>query len=275
MEENMKSKKLIFICGLCVIESEKMTLEVAKYLKDLTDKYNVDFYFKASFDKANRTSIDSFRGLGEKKGLEILKKVKKEVGCKILTDVHNSHQAIVAGEIVDVVQIPAFLCRQTDLVVAVGKTDKIINIKKGQFLAPTDMKYIVDKLTKNNINYLPDVSKRDNKIFLTERGSCFGYNNLIVDFRNFTILKNLGYPVIFDVTHSLQSGKINGQTGGNSELAISMARAGVATGAISGIFAEVHPNPQKAKSDSATSLSLNQTKYLLEECLKIWKDINE
>ena len=187
-------KPLIFICGLCVIEDEKTTLKVAKYLKKLTSKYNVDFIFKASFDKANRTSINSFRGLGEQKGFEILKKVKKEVGCKILTDVHNIHQAIIAGEITDVIQIPAFLCRQTDLVVAVGRTGKIVNIKKGQFLAPRDMKYVIEKIN----------STGNNKIYLTERGTFFGYNNLVIDFRSFSIMKEFGYPVIFDATHSQQ-----------------------------------------------------------------------
>lgn len=247
-------KKFIFICGLCVIEDEKTTLKVAKYLKKLTSKYNVDFYFKASFDKANRTSLDSFRGLGERKGFEILKKVKKEVGCKILTDVHNVHQTIIASEIVDVIQIPAFLCRQTDLVLAVGMTGKIVNIKKGQFLAPEDMQHVITKvgLTGNG------------KIFLTERGTCFGYHNLIVDFRSFLIMKKFGYPVIFDVTHSQQRPSIGKETGGTTEFVIPMAKAAVACG-VDGLFIECHPNPEKAKCDRTTSLSLKEVKRLLEE----------
>lgn len=252
--------KLIFICGLCVIEDEATTLKVSKSLKKLTSKYNVDFIFKASFDKANRTSLDSFRGLGEQKGFEILKKVKKEVDCKILTDVHYPHQAIVAGEIVDIIQIPAFLCRQTDLVLAVGRTGKIVNIKKGQFLAPEDMRHIITKVK----------STGNDKIFLTERGTCFGYHNLIVDFRSFLIMKKFGYPVIFDVTHSQQKPSIGKETGGSTEFVIPMAKAAVACG-VDGLFLEVHPNPSKAKCDSTTSLNLKDVKKLLEEIERIRK----
>lgn len=252
------NKKFIFICGLCVIEDEKTTLEVAKYLKELTSKYNVDFYFKASFDKANRTSLNSFRGLGERRGLEILKKVKKEVGCKILTDVHNERQAIAAGEIVDIVQIPAFLCRQTDLVLKIAETGKIVNIKKGQFLAPEDMKYIITKIE----------SMGNNKIFLTERGTCFGYHNLIVDFRSFSIMKKFGYPVIFDATHSQQMPSLTTETGGSREYTIPMIRAAIAYG-VDGVFLEVHPYPAHAKCDSATSLYLGCVEDLLKEIEKI------
>jgi len=240
----MREKKLIFICGLCVIEDEKTTLKVAKYLKKLTSKYPIDFIFKASFDKANRTSINSFRGLGEQKGFEILKKVKKEINCKVLTDVHNTGQAIAFGEIVDVIQIPAFLCRQTDLVQTVAKTGKIINIKKGQFLAPKDMRYIIEKVN----------SVSDNKIYLTERGTFFGYNDLVVDFRSFSIMKKLDYPVIFDASHSV----------GSRDFIIPMAKAAVAYG-VDGLFLEVHPSPLKAKCDGATSLYLKNVKRLLEE----------
>lgn len=248
-------KPFIFIAGLCVIEDEKTTLKVAKYLKKLTSKYNIDFIFKASFDKANRTSINSFRGLGEQKGFKILKKVKREVGCKILTDVHNKGQAIAFGEITDVIQIPAFLCRQTDLVTAVGKTDKIVNIKKGQFISPYDIVHIVEKIE----------STGNRNITITERGTCFGYRNLVVDFRSFSIMRKLGYPVIFDVTHSLQSGiTLEGQTSGTTEFVIPMAKAAVAYG-VDGLFIECHSNPKKAKCDSATSLYLKDVKRLLEE----------
>ena len=249
----MNNKKFIFICGMCVMEGEYLPVSVARYLKDLTSNYNVDFYFKISFDKANRSSLNSFRGLGLKKGVEILAKIKKEVGCKILTDVHNVMQATIVKEVADVIQIPAFLCRQTDLVIAVGRTGKIANIKKGQFLAPQDIKYIVEKIE----------STGNKNIMLTERGTCFGYNDLVVDFRSFSILKKLSYPVIFDVTHSLQSGKKDNQTGGNPELAIPMARAGIAYG-VDGLFLETHPNPKKAKSDKYTSLNFEQIKQILE-----------
>jgi len=252
--------KLIFICGLCVIEDETTTIKTAKILKKLTSKYNVDFYFKASFDKANRTSLDSFRGLGEKRGLEILKKVKKEVGCKILTDVHNEHQAIIAGEIVDVVQIPAFLCRQTDLVTKVAETSKVVNVKKGQFLAPVDVKHIIKKIE----------STGNKNIMLTERGTCFGYHNLIVDFRSFLIMKKFGYPIIFDVTHSQQRPSIGEETGGSTEYVIPMAKAAVALG-VDGLFLEVHPNPSEAKCDSATSLYLKDVEKLLDEIERIRK----
>jgi 2-dehydro-3-deoxyphosphooctonate aldolase (KDO 8-P synthase) len=254
----MKNRQLIFICGLCVIESEKMVLEVAKYLKRLTSNYPVDFYFKASFDKANRTSIDSFRGVGLNKGLDILRKVKEKVKCKILTDVHNVLQPVLVKDFADIIQIPAFMCRQTDLIIKIAQTNKIVNIKKGQFLAPEDMEYIITKIK----------STGNDKIFLTERGTCFGYHNLVVDFRSFLTMKKFGYPVIFDATHSQQRPSETCQTGGNREFVIPMAKAAVACG-VDGLFIETHPNPPKAKSDSATSLYLKDIKKLLEEISEI------
>jgi 2-dehydro-3-deoxyphosphooctonate aldolase (KDO 8-P synthase) len=245
--------KFIFICGMCAMEGNYLPLAVARYLTDLTKDYPVDFYFKLSFDKANRTSINSYRGLGVKKGLQVLRNIKKEIECKILTDVHNIEQAEMVKDIVDIIQIPAFLCRQTDLVLAVGKTNKIVNIKKGQFLAPEDMKYIVEKVE----------STGNKNIMLTERGTCFGYHNLVVDFRSFTIMKKLGYPVIFDATHSQQLPSTSNITGGSREFTIPMIRAALAYG-IDGLFLEVHPNPETAKCDKNTVLSLAQVKTILK-----------
>lgn len=253
-------KKLIFICGLCVIEDEKTTLKVAKYLKKLTSKYNVDFIFKTSFDKANRTSLHSFRGVGFEEGVRILQKVKTTYNIPILTDVHTPHQAAFAGNKLDILQIPAFLCRQTDLVLAVGSYAHRVNIKKGQFLAPKDVKYIIEKVEASG----------NHNIMITERGTCFGYHNLVVDFRSFLIMKKFGYPIIFDVTHSQQRPSLTTETGGTTEFVIPMAKAAVACG-VDGLFLEVHPNPSKAKCDSATSLNLKDVKRLLEEIEKVRK----
>jgi len=261
-------KKLIFICGLCVIENLDQTFKVAKYLKKITSKYpEIDFYFKASFDKANRTSINSFRGVGFHIGMYILGMIGYCLGIKILTDVHTIEQAKDIGKehIIDIVQLPAFLCRQTDLAIALGKTNKIVNIKKGQFIAPEDVKYIIEKIK----------STGNNKIMITERGTCFGYHNLIVDYRSFMELKKLGYPVIFDATHSQQKPSLGIETGGSTEYIIPMAKGAIATGAVDGLFVECHPNPSKAKSDKATSLNLKQVEQLLKEVMPIWRLINE
>jgi len=253
------AKKFIFIAGPCVIESKKVTLEIAIYLKKLLSNYPVDFLFKASFDKANRTSLGSPRGPGLSKGIEILKEVKKKVGVRIVTDVHLPEQVKYVKDVVDIIQIPAFLCRQTDLIVAAAKTKKPINIKKGQFLGPDDVKYIIDKVT----------STGNKKILLTERGSCFGYNNLIVDFRSFLIMKKFGYPVIFDATHSLQRPSASaGISGGDREFVSPLAKAAVACG-VDGIFMEVHPNPKLALSDKHTSFPLNKLDSFLKEIFKI------
>jgi len=262
-------KKLIFICGLCVIENEAQTLKVARYLKKITSKYpEVDFYFKASYDKANRTSIDSFRGVGFRKGKEILGKVKNDLNIKILTDVHSIPQAIAINNKynwIDVLQIPAFLCRQTDLVKAIADTNSIVNIKKGQFIAPEDVKYIIEKIE----------STGNKNIMITERGTCFGYRDLIVDYRSFIKLKKYGYPVIFDATHSQQKPSADkGQSGGTPEYTRQMILGAIATG-VDGIFMEVHPNPSKAKSDSATSLYLEDVDIILKQALEIKKLVSK
>ncbi|HCJ67442.1 MAG TPA: 3-deoxy-8-phosphooctulonate synthase [Elusimicrobia bacterium] len=247
------NEPFILIAGPCVIDSEKMILSIVEKLKEITSRLRIGFIFKSSYDKANRSSIKSFRGVGLKEGLRILKKVKKIFAVPVLTDVHQISEVKPVAEVVDILQIPAFLCRQTDLLLAVGHTGKVVNIKKGQFLSPQEMKNVIEKVetTKNR------------KIILTERGSFFGYNNLVVDFRSLPILRSFGYPVIFDVTHSIQlPGGEGKSSGGESEFIEYLARAGVACG-IDGIFLEVHPNPERALSDQMTMLKLEELFNLL------------
>ncbi len=253
------SKELFFILGPCVIEEEKVVLSTATKIKEISERYQLSVIFKSSFDKANRTSISSFRGPGLKEGLNILKKVKQETSLPIITDVHDPSQPEEVAKVVDVIQIPAFLCRQTDLLVAAGKTGKIINIKKGQFLAPWDMKNAIDKV----------LSTGNKKIWLTERGITFGYNNLVVDFRAIPIMQNLGYPVVFDATHSVQLPGGKGlSSGGQREFVPHLASCGVAAGC-NGIFMEVHPSPEKALCDGPNSWPLDQLEKLIEKLLKI------
>lgn len=241
------------IAGLCVIETEQVVLQVAEQLKKLTEKYDIDYYFKASFDKANRTSIESFRGPGIEEGLRVLKKVKDTFEVKICTDIHEPWQAEPVAEVADIIQIPAFLCRQTDLLVAAAETKKTVNVKKGQYLAPWDMKNVIKKLES--------VGNKD--IMLTERGSCFGYNNLVVDFTSILEMKTYGVPVIFDATHSVQKPGGNGNsTGGNREYAKALARAAMAVG-VDGIFIETHPDPEHALSDGANSVKLDDMETVL------------
>jgi len=258
----MKQKsKFIFIAGPCVIESREMTLEIASSLKDIFSSYPVKFIFKASFDKANRTSIKSFRGPGLNQGVKILQEVKKKLNVPVLSDVHCVEQVRRLKGVLDIIQIPAFLCRQTDLILEVSKTKKTINLKKGQFVAPTDVKHIIKKIE----------STGNKKILITERGSCFGYNNLVVDFRSFLIMKKLGYPVIFDATHSLQKPSAKGGiSGGDREFVEPLSFAAAACG-VDGIFMEVHPKPKTALSDKHTSYPLNKVKGMVEKVLKIRK----
>ena len=251
--------RFLFIAGPCVIEDKSMTLEIAYFLKELTLKYPVLFIFKASYDKANRTSIDSYRGPGLKKGIKILDEVKRKLNVPILSDVHCVHQINAVKDVLDIIQIPAFLSRQTDLVVAAAKTKKIINIKKAQFMSPYDMEHVIKKIEHTG----------NKKIILTERGASFGYNNLVVDFRSMLVMKKFGYPVIFDVTHSLQKpSAAAGVSGGDREFAEPLAYAAAACG-VDGLFLEVHPDPQKALSDKYTSLALNQVEPLLQKVVKI------
>ena len=258
-------KELTFIVGPCVIENKSQTMEIASYLKELFLNLPIRFIFKASFDKANRTSVKSPRGVGLEKGIKILGDIKSKLKISILSDVHCVSQIKDVKDVLDVIQIPAFLCRQTDLILEAAKTNKIINIKKGQFASPTDMKYMVEKVE----------STGNKKIFITERGSCFGYNSLVVDFRSFLIMKKYGYPVIYDVTHSLQSPSARkGVSGGDRKFAPALAKAAVACG-VDGLFMEVHPKPSLALSDAYTSLPLAKIKNLVKSILKIKEAINE
>jgi 2-dehydro-3-deoxyphosphooctonate aldolase (KDO 8-P synthase) len=252
-------KKFIFIAGPCVLENKRKVYEIAAYLKDLSAEYPFLFVFKASFDKANRTSLKSFRGPGLYSGIKILEHIKNRLNVPILSDIHCRHQIKYVKDVLDVIQIPAFLCRQTDLIVEAAKTKKIINIKKGQFLAPYDMKYIIEKVE----------SCKNKNILITERGACFGYNNLVVDFRAFGIMKKLGYPVIFDATHSLQRpSAASGISGGDSEFIDPLSMAAVACG-VNGLFMEVHPDPKKALSDKHTSYNMYKLNGFMSKIARI------
>jgi 2-dehydro-3-deoxyphosphooctonate aldolase (KDO 8-P synthase) len=247
----------IFIAGPCVIESQELLNTVAAKLADIQQKLNVEIIFKSSFDKANRTSIHSFRGPGLEQGLQMLAKVKKEYGLRILTDIHESHQAQPAAEVCDVIQIPAFLCRQTDLLVAAAKTGRIVNIKKAQFLSGADMRYPVEKAREAGAK----------EVWLTERGNSFGYNNLVVDFRNIPDMLDIVPNVIMDCTHSVQRpGAGNGKTSGDRKFVPAMAKAAKAFGA-TGYFFEVHPDPDNALSDGPNMLPLEQLETLITQLL--------
>ena len=249
--------KTTFIAGPCVIESQELLYTVAEKLVEINQKLKVDIIFKASFDKANRTSISSFRGPGLERGLEMLANVKSKYGLKLLTDIHESHQAEAVGQVVDVLQIPAFLCRQTDLLVAAAKTGKIVNIKKAQFLSGPDMKYPVEKAKEAGAT----------EVWLTERGSTFGYNNLVVDFRNIPDMKEIVPTVIMDCTQSVQRpGAMGGKTGGDRRFVPAMALAAKAFGA-TGYFFEVHPNPDKGLSDGPNMLELDKLEGLIANLL--------
>ena len=245
-------KKLAFIAGPCVIESVEGTMDLAARLVKLAAELDVPLVFKASFDKANRTSVDSYRGPGLFEGLAILQEVRDRFNVPILTDIHEPGQAAVAAEVVDILQIPAFLCRQTDLVVAAAETGKVVNVKKGQFLAPEDMVNVIGKITATG----------NDKIILTERGASFGYHNLVADMRSLLIMRELGYPVVFDATHSVQRpGGAGKMSGGDGRWAPALARAAVATG-VDGVFMETHVNPAEALSDKANAVAFKDLKKL-------------
>lgn len=256
--------KFILVTGPCVIESKEQVMEIADRMKEITREQDVEYYFKASFDKANRTSLGSYRGPGIEQGLKLLQEVKDRFGLKICTDIHEPWQASEAACVADMIQIPAFLCRQTDLLVAAARTQKVINIKKGQFLAPWDMKHAVEKIRQSG----------NEKIYLCERGTGFGYNNLVVDMTSIIEMKKLGVPVIFDATHSVQKPGGNGaSTGGNREYAEPLAKAAVAAGA-DGIFMEVHPDPDMALSDGPNSIKLDDLEGILGRIMKIYQSVN-
>ncbi len=245
--------KLTILAGPCAIESEEMSLEVAKQIKEICDKLDLNYVFKSSFDKANRSSIHSKRGVGLEKGLEILKKVKDEVGVPIVTDIHKEEQAEAIAKVADIIQIPAFLSRQTDLLVASANTGKIVNIKKGQFMAPSDTKNIINKMLESN----------NDNIMLCERGTSFGYNQLVVDMTGMVEMKSYGYPVVFDATHSVQKPGGNGTTtGGNREMVPYLVNAAISLG-IDTIFLEVHPDPENAFSDGPNQVRLSEIEKVL------------
>lgn len=255
---------LVLIAGPCGIEDkergEKTTYRIAERLKEITDRLKIPFVFKASFDKANRTSVKSFRGPGLEEGLKILNEIKEDLGIPVLSDIHLPGQAEKAKEVLDIIQIPAFLCRQTDLIIAAGKTGRPVNVKKGQFLAPREMENVVKKIE----------STGNNKILLTERGTCFGYNNLVVDMRSLPIMREFGYPVVFDGTHSVQlPGGAGSSSGGDREFIPYLCRAGVAAG-IDALYMEVHETPDKSLSDSFNMLDLEE----LEKLLPLVKNID-
>ncbi|NEO43470.1 MAG: 3-deoxy-8-phosphooctulonate synthase [Moorea sp. SIO4A3] len=251
--------KLTLIGGPCVIESEDFTLKMAEEIYKVCNRLNISFVFKSSFDKANRTSINSFRGQSLEKGLEILQKVKDRIGIPVLTDIHESRQAAIVAEVVDVLQIPAFLCRQTDLLMAAATTGRAINVKKGQFLAPWDMKNVVSKLEAGGAK----------NILLTERGTSFGYNTLVVDFRSLPQMRQLGYPVVFDSTHSVQMpGGKGDKSGGQRHFVPYLARAAAAVG-IDALFMEVHENPDMALSDGPNMVPLAELENVLKGILNV------
>ena len=253
------NKKFVLIAGPCVLESEASAMYTAQYLKKLTAKLKIPFIFKASYDKANRTSIKSYRGPGAKKGLAILKRIKDDVKIPVLSDVHRFEEIDAAAKILDVVQVPAFLCRQTDFITEIAKKARVINIKKGQFLAPWDVVNVIEKARKAG----------NENIMITERGASFGYNNLVFDVRSIPIVRDMGYPVIFDATHSVQlPGGEGNSSGGQRDMVKYLARAAVATG-VDGIFFEVHKNPEKALCDGANSLYLNELEEMLNTLKKI------
>ncbi|MDA2912925.1 3-deoxy-8-phosphooctulonate synthase [Acidobacteriia bacterium AH_259_A11_L15] len=250
---------LFLIAGPCVIESEAHARSLAERIAAVCAELKLPYIFKTSYDKANRTSAKSYRGPGLKEGLRILRKIKDDLKLPILTDVHEPSQVAPAAEVADILQIPAFLSRQTDLLIAAGRSGRVVNIKKGQFVSPWEMQHAIEKVA----------STGNGKILVTERGSSFGYNNLVVDMRAFPILRGFGYPVVFDVTHSLQlPGGEGNQSGGQREFAEPLARAAVAAG-VDGLFIEVHDNPDRALSDPATQLPLAQLKPLLQKLLAI------
>jgi len=249
----------LLVAGPCVIEGREMALEIAEHICGLSEKYQIPFVFKASYRKANRSRLDSFTGIGDEKALRILQEVGLEFSLPVITDVHSPEEALRAAEYVDVLQIPAFLCRQTDLLVACAGTGRTVSIKKGQFLSPGSMKFAVDKVTESG----------NKKVMITERGTTFGYNDLVVDYRGIPEMQKFGFPVILDITHSLQQpNQSTGVTGGVPDMIETIARAGIAVG-VDGLFIETHPDPSKAKSDGANMLQLHELDRLLRKLTRL------
>ena len=257
--KGLRPNRFFLLAGPCVIEDESSPLFIAETLKSICQKLDIPLVFKGSYRKANRSRLDSFTGIGDEKALKVLQKVAKEFGLPVVTDIHAAEEAAMAAEYVDILQIPAFLCRQTDLLVAAAKTGKTVNIKKGQFLSGEAMRFAVEKVQQSG----------NDKVMLTERGSMFGYQDLVVDYRNIAAMQQFGVPVILDVTHSLQQpNQSSGVTGGQPEMIGLIAKAGIAAGA-DGIFMETHPNPSQAKSDGANMLCLDKVEDLLRQLVRI------
>ena len=255
------SNNFFLMAGPCVIENEQMPFEICEKLKEICERLDIDLIFKASYRKANRSKIDSFSGIGDEKALKILGEIRKKYALPVVTDIHSAEEAEMAAEYVDILQIPAFLCRQTDLLLAAAKTNKIINIKKGQFLSAQSMKHVADKV----------LSVGNEKIILTDRGTMFGYQDLIVDFRSIPIMQSFNLPVVMDITHSLQQpNQSEGVSGGMPQMISTIAKAAIAVGA-NGIFMETHPNPSQALSDGKNMIALDQVESLLERLIKIKK----
>lgn len=255
------SNKFFLMAGPCVIENEQMPFEICEKLKEICERLDIDLIFKASYRKANRSKIDSFSGIGDEKALKILGEIREKYQVPVVTDIHSAEEAEMAAEYVNILQIPAFLCRQTDLLLAAAKTNKIINIKKGQFLSAQSMKHVADKV----------LSVGNDKIILTDRGTMFGYQDLIVDFRSIPIMQSFNLPVVMDITHSLQQpNQSEGVSGGMPQMISTIAKAAIAVGA-NGIFMETHPNPSQALSDGKNMLALDQVESLLERLIKIKK----
>lgn len=263
--KNTDSGNFFLMAGPCAIESEKMAMEIAEQVVAISEKLKIPYIFKGSYRKANRSRLDSFTGIGDEKALKILKKVRETFHIPVVTDIHTATEASLAADYVDVLQIPAFLCRQTDILVAAAETGKAVNIKKGQFLSAEAMQFAVNKVRESG----------NNKVLLTERGTTFGYQDLLVDYRGIPVMKKMNVPVILDITHSLQQpNQASGVTGGKPELIGTIARAGIAVGA-DGIFIETHPNPAEAKSDGANMLKLDLLEALLTKLVLLKQTINK
>jgi 2-dehydro-3-deoxyphosphooctonate aldolase (KDO 8-P synthase) len=261
--QHQRSGNFFLIAGPCAIESEEIAMEIAEKILNICNRLEIPFIFKGSYRKANRSRMDSFTGIGNEEALSILKKVGEKFNIPTVTDIHSDKEAAIASQYVDVLQIPAFLCRQTDLLIAAAKTGKVVNIKKGQFLSPESMEHAVTKVKESG----------NNTIMITDRGTMFGYQDIVVDFRGIPTMKQFGVPVVMDITHSLQQpNQDNGITGGNPEMIGTIAKAAIATG-VDGIFLETHPNPSQAKSDGANMLQLDKLEDLLVKLVKIRKSI--
>ena len=258
------SGNFLLIAGPCAIEGEEMAMHIARHLVEMTNRLKIPFIFKGSYRKANRSRLDSFTGIGDEKALQVLRQVRQTFNVPVLTDIHTPEEATMAAQYVDVLQIPAFLCRQTDLLIAAARTGKVVNIKKGQFVAPESMAFAARKV----------VDMGNNRVMLTERGTTFGYQDLVVDFRGIPTMRQMGYPVVLDITHSLQQpNQASGVTGGKPQLIETIARAGVAVG-VDGLFVETHPDPSKALSDGANMLQLDKIDAMMERLVALRSTIN-